>query len=166
MRFFGIVFLILISSFAAFAQSGKNLAQNFTAVTMKGGDIELEALRGKVVVLTFWSTRCQICHVEIPKMNRMAAQYKGKDIVFLAATMEAPAKVEAYTKNNPFDFEILPNSFGLVLKYGDRDASGNVTLGFPAYFIIDQKGEIVQKSMGWDKIDSVTAQINRLLASK
>ncbi|MCD9186000.1 MAG: TlpA family protein disulfide reductase [Pyrinomonadaceae bacterium] len=166
MRFIGILFLILVSSFAAFAQSGKPLAQNFTAVTMNGDDVDLEALRGKVVVLTFWSTRCQICHVEIPKMNRLAAQYKGKNIVFLAATMETPAKVEAYTKNNPFDFEILPNSFGLVLKYGDRDSSGNVTLGFPAYFIINQQGEIVQKSMGWNKIDTVTAQINQLLASK
>lgn len=166
MRIFGIVFLILISSFAAFAQSGRTLAQNFTAVTMNGDDVELEALRGKVVVMTFWSTRCQICHVEIPKLNRVAAQYKGKDVVFLAPTMEAPAKVEAYTKNNPFDFQILPNSFGLVLKYGDSDGSGNVKLGFPAYFVINQQGEIVQKTMGWDKIDSVTSQINRLLGSK
>lgn len=166
MRFIGIIFLLLACSFAAFAQSGKPLAQNFSAVTMNGDDVELESLRGKVVVMTFWSTKCQICHVEIPKLNRLAAQYKGKNIVFLAPTMETPAKVEAYTKNNPFDFEILPNSFGLVLKYADKGANGNINMGFPAYYVINQQGELVHKAMGWDKIDSLNSQLSRLLGAK
>ncbi|HQU81635.1 MAG TPA: TlpA disulfide reductase family protein [Pyrinomonadaceae bacterium] len=165
MRFIGIILLTLVCSFAAFAQNGKPLAQDFSAVTMNGDEIELGSLKGKVVLLTFWSTRCQICHAEIPKLNRLAAQYKGKNVVFLAPTMEAEAKVEAYTKNNPFDFEILPNSFGLVLKYADKDGSGNVNMGFPAYFLINQRGEIEQKAMGWDKINSITSQIDKLLNS-
>jgi thiol-disulfide isomerase/thioredoxin len=45
---------------------------------------DLDQLHGKVVVLTFWSTRCQICHSEIPNLNRVAERYRGKDVVFLA----------------------------------------------------------------------------------
>lgn len=166
MRLLGILVLISVCSFAAFAQSNRPLAQNFTAASMSGDDVELESLKGKVVVLTFWSTKCQICHVEIPKLNRLAAQYKGRNVVFLAPTMETPLKVEAYTKNNPFDFEILPNSFGLVLKYADKDSKGNINMGFPAYFIINQQGEIEHKAMGWDKIDSLNSRIGQLLNSK
>lgn len=166
MRFLGIIFLTTIFSFAAFAQGGKTLAPDFSAATMSGDEVDLDSLKGKVVVLTFWSTRCSICHAEIPKLNRLAAQYKGKDVVFLAPTMENPAKVEAYTRNNSFDFEILPNSFGLVLKYADKDSKGNINMGFPAYFLINQRGEIEQKMMGWDKIDGLNSQIARLLSAR
>lgn len=166
MRFLGIIFLTAVCAFAAFAQSGKIRAQNFSAVTLAGDDVELESLRGKIVLLTFWSTRCQICQAEIPQLNRLAAQYKGKDVVFLAPTMEKPERVEAFIEKNHFDFEILPDSFGLVLKYADKDAKGNINMGFPAYFLINRQGEIEAKSMGWDKIDSLNSQIARLLENK
>ena len=166
MRFLGILFLTLICSFAAFAQTNKSLAQNFSAMSMNGEMVELNSLKGKVVILTFWSTRCQICHNEIPKLNRLAAQYKGKDVVFLGLTMENAAKVDAYLTNNPFNFEILPNSFGVVLKYADKDSKGNINMGFPAHYVVNQRGEIELRTSGFDKTETLNAQIARLLGSR
>ena len=54
--------------------------------------------------------------------------------------MENEDKVRSFTRRTPFNFSILPNSFGLVLKYAERDRSGNLDMGFPAYFVIDQDG--------------------------
>jgi peroxiredoxin len=140
-------------------------APDFAAESMDGKAYNLSQLQGKVVVMTFWSTRCEICVVEIPKLNRMAERYKGQDVVFLALTMENNGKIEPFLRKNPFSFSILPNSFGVVLKYADLDKGGTINMGFPAHYIIDKRGAIAHRSEGWDKANSIEAQISKLLAS-
>jgi peroxiredoxin len=158
--------LILTFSIVSFGQKSKPVAENFSAVSMNGQTINLDALKGKVVVLTFWSTRCGVCVSEIPKLNQLVNSYRGKDVVFLGLTMENPAKVETFLKRKPFNFDILPNSFGVVLKYAERDGAGNINMGFPAHFLLNQSGEIEMKTNGFDKTDVLNARINRLLAAK
>ena len=140
-------------------------APDFAAESLDGKYYTLSQLQGKVVVLTFWSTRCQICHSEIPKLNRVADRYQGQDVVFLALTMESNAKIESYLRKHPFTFSVIPNSFGVVLKYADTDKSGNIDMGFPAHYVIDQHGAIVHRTDGWDKAANLETQISKLLAS-
>jgi peroxiredoxin len=154
----------LILSFSAFSQQRKPLAAEFSATTIDGEKFKLEDLRGYVVVLTFWSTKCPICESEIPHMNELKAKYKDKDVVFLGVTMENQAKVNAFLEKKSFDFVIVPNGFDLFLKYGDRDAKGNLNMGYPAYFLIDQNGELDLKASGWEKTSILDADIERLLA--
>lgn len=158
--------VILTFSTLSFGQRNKPAAENFSAVTMSGETINLESLKGKVVVLTFWSTRCDICKSEIPKLNDLVKIYKGKDVVFLGLTTDNPAKVENFLKSKPFNFNILPNSFGILLKYADRDSAGNINMGFPAHFLLNQEGEIVLKTNGFDKTEVLNSLINRLLMTK
>ena len=126
----------------------------------------MNKLEGKVVVITFWSTRCAICHSELPKLNEVAKRYKDRDVVFLALTMENQSKVEPYLRKNPFNFNILPNTFGVFLKYADMDGSGNINMGFPSYFLINRGGSIALKSNGWDKTARIETQISELLSSE
>ncbi len=168
MKFLIILLFIVSFSFAVFAQqkSGKVIAENFSAVATNGATFELNSLKGKVVVLTFWSTRCGICHSEIPKLNKLAAKYKNKDVVFLGLTMNNEAVVTAYVRKNPFNFNLLPNSFGVVLQYADRDNKGNINMGFPAHYIVNQSGEIELKTGGFDKTEKLDSEIDRLLNEK
>jgi len=142
------------------------MAPAFVLDGMDGNTYDLNDYKGKVVVITFWSSRCAICHEEIPKLNRLAAHYKNQNVVFLALTMENEAKVSSYIKNTPIDLTIIPNSFGVVLQYADRDRAGNMDMGFPAYFVVDQTGEIQAKTSGWDKTAGIDSQIAKLLASQ
>ncbi len=158
--------LILTLSFAAFAQKAKPLAETFSAVSMDGETFDLAELRGKVVVLTFWSTKCPICAAEIPKLNQLDENYKNKNVVFLGLTMENNDKVKTYLKKKSFVFNIIPNSFNIVLKYADKDGDGKVSMGFPAHFLINQKGEIELKTGGFDKTEVLDARISRLLSRK
>ena len=159
--------LILVATLSVFSygQKAKATAENFSAMDMNGQTVELESLRGKVVVLTFWSTKCPICHNEIPKLNQLAGTYRDRGVVFLALTMENPVKVESYLKEKPFNFDIIPNSFGVLLKYADKDRSGNINMGFPTHFLINQAGEIELKTDGFDKTKLLNSQINRLLTT-
>lgn len=161
--------LMLMASSAAAAQQALKLGQpapEFSGQSLDGTLYDLQQLHGKVVVLTFWSTRCQICHEEIPNLNRVAERYRGKDVVFLALTMENEAKVEPYIKRNAFNFTIMPNSFAVFLKYADKDRSGNLNMGFPAHFLIKRDGTIALRTEGWDKASNLDTQISKLLATE
>ncbi len=165
MRILPCLFLVLIFSIVCFGQQHriKTVAKDFTATALDGQTFDLAGLRGKVVLVTFWSTRCPICVAETPKLNELAARYKNRDVVFLGLTTDNANKVASYVKKKPFNFNLLPNSFGILLKYADRDGDGNVTMGYPAYYLINQKGEIELKTNGYDKKDKLASEINRLL---
>lgn len=156
----------IIAVFSVFTQAqykSKKIAEPFSATAMNGQNFDLEELKGKVVVMTFWSTRCPICASEIPSLNRLADNYKGKDVVFLGLSTEDPNRIENFLKSKPFNFNILPNSFGVVLKYADKDSQGRINMPFPAYYVISQDGQIELKTSGYDKINAVSSNINRLL---
>lgn len=164
-----ILILVMLASMSSMAAQQQlrpgSPAPNFAAEAMDGTYFDLSQQQGKVVVLTFWSLRCAICHEEIPKLNRLADQYRGRDVVFLAVTMDGNAKLEPYLKKNPFNFSIVPNSFGVFLKYADSDSSGRVNMGFPAHFVVNRQGAIAMRTDGWDKTENLNSQIAKLLAS-
>lgn len=162
------VFVIFLFSICIFGQQTKPklLAETFSETSLDGKTFDLAQLKGKIVLLSFWSTKCAICHSEIPKLNQLAQSYKDKGVVFLGLTMENSSKVEAYLKKRSFDFNILPNSFGVVLKYADKTGDGTVSMGFPAHFLINQKGEIELKTNGFDKTTQLESEINQLLQRK
>lgn len=156
----------LILTFTAFGQQKVgSMADTFIGNSLEGKEFNLDELRGKVIVMTFWSTKCEICHSEIPKLNKLTEKYAGKDVIFMGLTMENETKVSLYLQKKPFKFTIMPNSLGVILKYADRDGNGNPNMGFPSYFIISQTGEISYKSNGWDKSGKVDSEINRLLSN-
>ena len=165
-RILTIIFLLSFLTISAAAQKSLKVgsaAPAFMGTSLDGKAIDLSDLRGSVVVVTFWSTRCQICHHEIPKLNRFAGQYDPTRVVFLALSMESEEKISAYLKYSPFNFQILPNSFAVVLKYADRDRNDNLDMGFPSFFVIDQRGLVQYRSSGYDKTAALDTAINKLV---
>ncbi len=164
MRLFSCLFLFLILSIHCFGQEHKTrTAENFTAMSLDGQTFDLAALKGKVVLVAFWSSRCSVCAGETAKLNQLAASYNDKNVVFLGLTTDNANKAASFLKKKPFNFNILPNSFGILLKYADRDADGNVKMGYPAYYLVNQEGEIELKTNGSGKKDKIASEINRLL---
>ena len=166
MRLVKTLILSLMLAAGAFAQQNLQVGQaapDFSATTMDGRQVNLRDLQGKVVVLTFWSTKCEICHNEIPKMNQIVSRYQGKEVVFLALTMENAAKVQPYLQKTPFSYTILTNGFGVVLKYANMSKDGAINMGFPSYFVINKNGQIDHRAEGWDKTPNLDTRISRLL---
>jgi peroxiredoxin len=166
MKFFAPILLITLCAFSAVAQNNLRIgspAPEFAATDLNGNNVALSELRGNVVVITFWSTRCPICHEEFPKFNRVVKSFEGKRVKFLSLTNDSEAKVENYLRNNQLASTILPNSFGIMLQYADHDKSGNVDIGFPAYFVVGPDGKIEYRGSGWDKTQPVASTIDRAL---
>lgn len=159
------VFCLLLSS-AAFSQQqvGKSALPFINTYTLDGKPFSLNEANGKVVVMMFWSTKCAICHAEIPKLNKMAAKYAGQDVIFLGVTMNNEAVVNDYLRKRPFNFTIIPNGLGVLMQYADKDSAGRMNMGFPSYFVVNQAGTVTQKSNGWDKTEKLDAEVSKLLA--
>lgn len=164
MKYLAALFFLVSIAFAASGQTSLKVGSHapvFTGTSMDGKSYDLGELRGSVVVLTFWSTRCEICRHEFPKVNQVVDKYLGKNVVFLALTMENEAKVEAYTQKNRLASQILPNSFGVVLQYADRTKDGSLDMGFPSFFVIDKEGVVQYRSSGFDRTQALAAAVDR-----
>lgn len=142
-----------------------DMSPQFVAPGMNDTFFDLSAMRNSVVLVTFWSTQCEICRHEIPQLNQFKKRFEGRGVVFLAVTMESESRVEPFLRSNKFDFSVIPNGFGIVLQFADRDKKGQMDMGFPAYYVVDRNGRVAYRSSGWDKVPEMASQIDRLLAS-
>ena len=77
-KIFFFLTLVLCLSLVVFGQKGKQLAENFSGATMNGQNVELESLKGKVVVITFWSTKCPIHVSKNPKTQSNSEKLSGQ----------------------------------------------------------------------------------------
>ncbi|MEO7538756.1 MAG: TlpA disulfide reductase family protein [Pyrinomonadaceae bacterium] len=163
------MFVLLTALTAVYAYSQSNLrpgspAPAFTGTRVDGSTVSLDEMRGKVVVITFWTTRCVICRIEMPQLDRVMGQYDPKKIAFLALTTENQRQVAGYLRNNPMSFQIVPDSFGTLLKYADRDRAGNIDMGYPSFFVVDQRGLVQYRASGYDKTVAIDQAVSRLMS--
>jgi peroxiredoxin len=160
---------VLLCTLPAIGQSSLRIgsaAPEFSSTSLNGDQFELSRLRGKVVVLSFWSTRCEICRVELPRLNQLAGRVSADRVVFLAPTMENDNIVNSFLRRNPAKFEVLPNSFGLLLQYADRTKDGSIDMGFPSFFVIDQQGLVQYRASGYGRVENLSQAIDRLVAER
>ena len=132
----------------------------FSLEDLNGKKSELKQYRGKVVFLNFWATWCGPCKEEMPSMEKLYKQFKDKDFVFLAISVDYAGikPVKEYIEKNRYTFPVLidPKCKTLDL-FGVR--------GIPTTFLIDQKGGLIGKAIGprdW-KRPEVVSIVNLLL---
>ncbi|QQS31906.1 MAG: TlpA family protein disulfide reductase [Acidobacteriota bacterium] len=162
-----LVLLAVCSVIPAIGQNRINVgaeAPGFSATDINGNALELNDLRGSVVVITFWSTRCEICRHEFPHLNKLIDEYRGKNVNFLSPSMEQEDRIKAFLRSNRIASRVLPNSFGLVMQYADNDGKGRIEMGFPSYFVIGTDGRVRFRGSGWNKIEQLRSAIDRDLA--
>lgn len=163
MKIAALIFLILSFAFASFGQKSQSKAKNFIARSVDGKTFELDQLKGKVVLITFWSTRCAVCAAEVPKLNKLAETYKNKNVIFLGLAAENESVIKKYLRKKIFQFNVLPNTFGVLLQFADKDGDGNVMMAYPSYYLINQQGGIELKTTGYNKTNMLGSNIKRLL---
>jgi thiol-disulfide isomerase/thioredoxin len=132
-------------------------ALDFIVTDLNGNTIKLSELKGKVVVLNFWFTKCGPCVIEMPTLNTLVDEYKNKDVVFLALTFNKKGVVENFLYEHEFKYTIAANAMDAIRIYGVQS--------YPTSIVIDKKGAIVLKEIGYrTNIKTVLSQaINPLL---
>lgn len=76
---------------SSLAEGKMAAAPDFTLAKLDGdGELALESLRGKAVVLNFWASWCGPCKMVAPEFVKVAAQGAGRWLVVKVNTEEAP----------------------------------------------------------------------------
>ena len=112
-------------------------APPFALTSFEGAPMQLDALRGKVVVLNFWASWCYpACYEEAPVLERGWRAYRDRDVVVLGVDIQD--KDEAglkFIRDFTLTFPNAPDPRGKVsVDYG--------VYGVPETFFIDRAGAI------------------------
>ncbi len=73
---------------------------------INGKIVDLSSLRGKTVVVNFWSTWCPPCVEEMPMFNEAQQQWKDKGVVFVGIAADQADNVKAFLKKTPVSYQI------------------------------------------------------------
>jgi peroxiredoxin/outer membrane lipoprotein-sorting protein len=82
-------------------------AADFTLTDLDGRTVNLRALRGQVVPLNFWATWCGPCVRELPSIERLRREFKGRGLVALGLNAEEPAVAREFIKRGGYTFATL-----------------------------------------------------------
>ena len=112
---------------------------DFNLTDINGNPIELEALKGKVVVLNFWFINCPPCRKEIPDLNKLADEFKDQEVVFIAVSDDDGKRLKTFFKKYPFNYTQISSKF-LAKEYGIRS--------FPTNIVLNKNLEVVLHKIG------------------
>jgi len=113
-------------------------APDFTLDLLDGGSVTLSDLRGKVVLVNFWTSWCPPCRLEMPAIEKTYRSYKDLGFVVIGLNLTA----QDSEKDAANFIKEIGVSFPIAL---DRDnAVGNLYLvtALPTSYFIDRKGVI------------------------
>ena len=140
---------------------------DFTLTDLEGKAVRLSDQQGKVVVLDFWATWCGPCKSSFPTLQEVFEKYRSNDRVAIFALntwervggRQREELVKKFMAENKYTFPVLFDE-GFVDRYGVE--------GIPTKFIIDKKGRIAFKSIGFNGADEMmrelTMQLDLLVA--
>jgi peroxiredoxin len=132
-------------------------AVDFDVTDIKGKKYKLSELKGKIVALNFWFVECKPCIMEMPELNELVEEFKGKEVVFLAIAINNQKQLKKFLKKTDFKYKVISSGQSVSDSYGIK--------GFPTNVIIDQNGLIQYASTGIGPNNKVNLQkeINKLL---
>jgi peroxiredoxin len=135
-------------------------APDFSLQDLNGKKFGLNQFKGKVIFINFWATWCGPCKEEMPSMEVLHKQFKEKNFVLLAVSVdyEGQKLVKEFIHKYQYTFPVLvdPNCNTLDLFQ---------VKGIPATFLIDKRGRMVGKALGprdWESPE-VVSLINLLI---
>ena len=127
-------------------------APDFTLKVLGGGKVSLRELRGKIIVLNFFTSWCPVCQKEFFSFDKLSKEFKGRNIVFLKVAVKAKEKdLIRYRKFAP----ILMDDNGSIAK------AYEVRTGHHETFFINREGKIVGKT--FTEEDWISTSIKNLV---
>lgn len=135
-------------------------APEITVFDPEGHPLNLQDLRGNVVVINFWATWCGTCAMEKPLLNRFYAGFRNNPHFRLITVLynDSAENAKAYLAKHGY---ALP----FYMDPGSHASAAYGLTGVPESYVVDKRGILRGKAIGpvsWDA-PKVSAFIKKLL---
>lgn len=153
--------LLLASVAHAIPQVG-DVPPSYLGKDQKGKKVDLEDLRGKVVIVTFWATWCVPCRKELPVLETIQ-RHAGQDRVRVVAVNIEKALVYRPMKRRLKDYKMT-----LTNDHSGQIKKGYGVNGIPHMVMIKKDGTIAAVKRGYSEamVPAVIDEVNELMRSE
>lgn len=146
------------------AAASQQSAPDFTGINnwFNSKPLSMADLRGKVVLVDFWTYGCVNCVNTLPHVTELYAKYRDKGLVVVGVhTPEFPfersaSNVQAALKRHGITYPVAQDN-------DSRTWNAYRNQYWPAQYIIDQSGKIVFQHAGEGRYDEIDRTVAKLL---
>jgi cytochrome c biogenesis protein CcmG/thiol:disulfide interchange protein DsbE len=133
-------------------------APNFSLKdVLQGKEYSLSQFKGKVVVINFFTFFCGPCRDEMPDLNKINNELKGRGLVTLGIALSSdPTQIRFLVKQLGLEYPVLTGNDKV------SDAYGSIAV-VPTTVIIDKQGNVAQRIEGTRKKEIFQKLIEPLL---
>lgn len=124
--------------------------------------LNLDKLKGKVVLVEFWTFGCYNCRNVEPYVKQWHTRYASKGLVVIGvhtpefAHEADPKRVSNYLQDNHITHPVvMDNDFAIWKRWNNRY--------WPAMYLLNKSGEVCYRHFGEGRYADTEARIQRLL---
>jgi thiol-disulfide isomerase/thioredoxin len=136
-----------------------------TGPWFNGPPLSLAGLRGKVVLVEFWTFGCYNCRNVEPYVKDWHQRYAGQGLVVVGvhtpefAHEADPVRVQAYLAENRIRHPVvMDNDYRIWKRWNNRY--------WPAMYLLNRSGELCYRHFGEGRYRETEVRIRQLLAEK
>ena len=131
-------------------------AAQIHGTTIDGRDFDLSELRGKIVLIEFWTTWCGPCLAEFPNLRKLYDTYhdKGFEVVSISLDERRPA-LEAFLEKEPLPWIVLHDQGWEENKNAQHYGITTV----PTILLADRAGKILSTNAHGEELQKQLADL-------
>lgn len=148
------------TAFAA-AELGKAAPPLRGPALVGDGEIDLAALRGRVVLVDFWASWCAPCLRSLPAYETLRGEFAREDFEIVAVNVdEDPADAHAFLRKVTLSFPLLRDDGTLAGAWAPKT--------MPTSWLVDREGRIAHRHLGWREgdLEDLRAQVRALTGGR
>lgn len=134
------------------------LAPGLVGEDVQGKKIKLSDLRGKVVLVDFWFTRCGPCRSMVPDEHKMVKRLDKKPFVLLGVSVDEDGdELKSVLQEEKITWPCVWDKDQSLAAQWEVQA-------FPTLVLIDQKGIVRYQTKGVPNMTQLNKHIDNILA--
>lgn len=131
----------------------------FDLLSLTQKSVKLQAYRGQVVLLDFWTTWCSPCIASMPKLQHLQQQYKQQRLVVLGVLLD-----HSGSATKPLGILQRQQATYINLLGTKAVQTAYQVHSYPQYVLIDRRGRIAFEGSGYS--EELEAAVKAAVAAK
>ena len=142
----------------------QNAAPNFVGISnwFNSAPLSISDLRGKVVLVDFWTYGCYNCVNTLPHVTALYSKYKDRGLVIVGVHTpefpfeKSPSNVQAALKRHGITYPVAQDN-------DSQTWNAYRNQYWPAQYIVDQSGKVVYQHAGEGAYEEMDRLIGKML---